>query len=102
VAALGLILPLLPTVPFLLVAAFFFSKGSPRLEAWLLEHRKFGPLIKAWRESGSISRTSKRAAYLGFVTSAVVGFLLLPMSWQLLPAVVGSVGAIWIYGRPEP
>jgi uncharacterized membrane protein YbaN (DUF454 family) len=84
------------------VAAFFFSKGSARLEAWLLEHRRFGPPIQAWRKSGSISRTGKHAAYLGFAASALVGFLLLPMPWRLLPSLVGIIGTIWIYRRPTP
>ena len=99
--AVGLFLPLLPTVPFALLAAFFFSKGSHRLEAWLLEHRQFGPPIRAWRESGSISPAGKRSAYAAFAVSAVAGFLLLPMPWRLLPLLVAVAGAAWIHSRPE-
>jgi hypothetical protein len=52
--AVGLFLPLPPTLPFALLGTFFFSKGSHRLEAWLLGHRQFGPPISAWR-GGSTS-----------------------------------------------
>jgi len=52
---LGIVLPVLPTTPLMILAAFFFSKSSPRLEQWLLDHRVFGPVIADWRESGAIS-----------------------------------------------
>jgi uncharacterized membrane protein YbaN (DUF454 family) len=46
----GIFLPLLPTTPFVLLAAFCFARGSPRWEAWLLAHPRFGPLVRDWRE----------------------------------------------------
>lgn len=52
--AAGAILPLLPATPFLLVAAFAFSRSSPALHRWLLEHRQFGPLILDWQAHGAI------------------------------------------------
>src|SRR5690606_8396288 len=48
-ALAGVVLPLLPATPFLLLAAFAFTRSSPRLHAWLLGHRHFGPLIEDWR-----------------------------------------------------
>jgi uncharacterized protein len=45
----GMFLPVLPTVPFLLVAAWAAGKGWPRLETWLLDHPRFGPTIRRWR-----------------------------------------------------
>lgn len=100
--ALGLFLPLLPTVPFILLAAFFFSKGSERLEAWLLSNRLFGSSIRAWRQSGSISAAAKRSAYAAFLLSAVVGLLSLQMPWTLLLLAAAGSGAVWIYKRPDP
>lgn len=50
----GVILPLLPTTPFLIVAVWAAGKSSPRLELWLLEHPQFGPLLKGWRDRGAI------------------------------------------------
>ncbi|MGE5864620.1 MAG: YbaN family protein [Rhizobacter sp.] len=50
----GLFLPLLPTAPFVLVAAFCFSNGSPRWERWLLTHPHFGPVTREWREHRAV------------------------------------------------
>lgn len=98
---LGIVLPLLPTVPFMLLAAFFFARSSPRLEAWIVGHPRFGPHIRAWRERGAISPAGKRAALFAFAFSAVLGFVLLPFPWLLVPAAAGLIGGSWIATRPE-
>ena len=98
---LGIFLPLLPTVPFMLLAAFFFARSSPRLEARILDHPRFGPHVRAWRERGAISPTGKRAALVAFAFSAVLGLVLLPFPWLLVPAAAGLVGGMWIATRPE-
>ena len=54
----GILLPLLPTVPFMILAAFCFARSSPRFEARLIEHPVFGPHIIRWRTNGAISRRS--------------------------------------------
>jgi hypothetical protein len=100
-AVVGIFLPLVPTVPFLLLGAFFFSKGSKRMETWLVEHPRLGPPIRAWREKGSISRGGRRAAYAGFALSGLLGFFLLPMPWRLLPPIVAVIGSAWIHTRPK-
>ncbi len=61
-ALVGILLPLLPTTPFLLLAAFAFARSSPRLEAWLLNHPRLGPPIRDWRDQGAIGRKTKRVA----------------------------------------
>jgi hypothetical protein len=99
--AAGVVLPLLPTVPFVLLAAFFFARSSPRLEARLLAHPRFGPHIRAWRERGAISPAGKRAALIAFAFSAVIGLVLLPFPWLLVPAAAGLIGGSWIATRPE-
>jgi len=75
---LGVILPLLPTVPFMLLAAFFFARSSERLHNWLLSHRDSGPAIVDWHERGVISQRVKRistAAIMAmFGLSLVMGF----------------------------
>jgi len=99
--ALGVMLPLLPTVPFMLLAAFFFARSSPKLEAWIVEHPRFGPHIRVWRERGAISPAGKRAALAAFAFSAVIGLVLLPFPWLLVPAAAGLAGGSWIATRPE-
>lgn len=99
--ALGAVLPLLPTVPFVLLAAFCFARGHPPLEAWLLRHRTFGPHISAWRARGAISRKGKIAALAAFAVSALLALVLMPMPWCLLPLLAAAVGGSWVWTRPE-
>ncbi|HEX9947705.1 MAG TPA: YbaN family protein [Allosphingosinicella sp.] len=99
--AAGIVLPLLPTVPFMLLAAFFFARSSPRLEAWIVDHPRFGPHIRAWRRHGAISRSGKRAALAAFASSALLGLVLLPFPWLLVPLGAALVGGSWIATRPE-
>ena len=100
-AAAGAVLPLLPTVPFVLLAAFFFARGHPPLEAWLLRDPRFGPHIAAWRARGAISRRGKRAALAAFAVSAAIGLALLEMPWALVPAAAALIGGGWVWTRPE-
>lgn len=100
--AVGAFLPLLPTVPFMILAAFFFARSSPRLEAKLLGHPQIGPHIRAWREKGAISRRGKRAALIAFAASAAIGLAALPFPWLLVPILAALIGGSWILSRPEP
>jgi uncharacterized membrane protein YbaN (DUF454 family) len=56
---IGAFLPVLPTTPFLLLAAFFYSKSSARLHMWMLEHKYLGPPLKDWQQSGVIGIKAK-------------------------------------------
>ncbi|AQR74572.1 YbaN family protein [Sphingomonas sp. LM7] len=100
-AAFGVVLPLLPTVPFVILAAFCFARSSPKLERRLLDHRIFGPHILRWRERGAISRKGKRAALVAFAVSAVVALVLSPLPWSLIPLAAAAIGGTWIWRRPE-
>ncbi|WP_156681649.1 YbaN family protein [Sphingomonas profundi] len=100
VGSVGIALPLLPTVPFYILAAFCFGKGSPALERRLLDHPTAGPHIRAWRERGAISRRGKIAALAMLAASAAIGLAVLPMPWGLLPGAVAIVTGGWIATRP--
>ena len=101
-AMLGVILPGLPTTEFVLLAAWAASRSSPRLAAWLENHRVFGPLLRNWRNGGVITRRSKTVASLAM--AACLGLLLWhqPPLWLLLCAGGGmACGALYIWSRPE-
>lgn len=98
---IGLAVPLLPTVPFAILAAYCFARSSPALEQRLTGHPILGPHIDAWRSRGAVSRTGKRSALIAFAVSAAAGLLLLSAPWSLLPALAALIGASWIVSRPN-
>lgn len=102
--AIGAALPVMPTTIFLIGAAWAFSRSSPRLEAWLLNHPSFGPSLRAWRAHGAMSRRAKLYACLGkAVGYACFLFFAHPPLWLavLVFAVMFAV-ALWIVRRPSP
>lgn len=100
--AIGVILPLLPTVPFMILAAFCFAQSSPRLEAWLLNHEVFGQHIRNWRERKAITRRGKWAALTAFAFSIVMALLFVKPPWNFIPILAAAIGGTWIWTRNEP
>lgn len=100
--AVGIFVPLLPTVPLLLLAAFGFARSSERLHYWLLSHRSFGPPISDWRERGAIGRGAKRLATVSILAAFLLSVLLGIKSWVLVVQAValGAVAA-FIWTRPN-
>jgi uncharacterized membrane protein YbaN (DUF454 family) len=98
-AFLGLFLPLLPTTPFLLLAAFCFSKGSARMHAWLLHHPTMGPIIKDWNENRVIRPRTKwiSAAALVIVMSPALLFGNFSPVFKWISAIVGIGVIIMIF-----
>lgn len=100
--ALGVVLPLLPTTPFVLVAAYAAAKGSPRLHAWILGHRAFGPVVRDWQASGAVAPRTKRVAVATMALSAAIVALVTPLVVAAGAGLVMAVVATWLWRRPEP
>ncbi len=99
----GAFLPLLPTTPFLLLAAFAFSKGSERLHDWLVNHPKLGPPIQHWRKEQAIARPVKIYASISIVAVFAISVVLQVPWWALASqAVVLTVVSYFLWSRPEP
>lgn len=103
IAFVGAFLPVLPTVPFLILATACFARSSPQLEAWLLEHPRFGATLTSWRERGAIPLKAKVFACAGMI----VGFALFwfgsdpgPLMASLVLALM-LTGAVYVLSRPE-
>ena len=103
VGLVGIVVPGLPTVPFVLLAAYAAACGSQRLHAWLLAHRQFGPMIRDWQSQGAVSRRAKRLATGMMAACAVLMFRPAPLAWWAAPGSgIRAVGAPWVGRRPEP
>lgn len=101
-AVIGVVLPVLPTTPLVILAAFAFGKGSPRLQALLENHRRFGPIIREWREKGAIARRYKVMA-VGMMALVFGLSLMADLAWPILlvqgVCMAGAAG--FVLTRPD-
>jgi uncharacterized protein len=97
---LGAVLPLLPTTPFMLLAAWGFSRSSQRFEHWLLEHRWFGPGIKRWRTHRVVPARVKWVSYSTMLVTFALSLMSGRLSWWALlgQALLMGYGA-WFVAR---
>jgi uncharacterized protein len=101
-AVAGMILPILPTTPFLLLAAACFARSSKRFHDRLLANRIAGPIIREWIEHRSIRRQVKRWVYLLMALSFGSSILMMTSIWhQAMLAVLGIVLTLFIWDIPE-
>lgn len=103
-AIVGVFLPLMPTTIFLILAAACFARSSPRLEAWLMNHPRFGPPLRAWRREGAVPRKAKVLACVGIAGGfAIFWFAAHPKPWLALGvAAVLALIAAYVVSRPAP
>ncbi len=99
---IGVVLPGLPTTPFILLAAACYAKASPRLHAWLLNHRWFGPMLRDWESDRSLTRRTKTVAVVSMLV--MVGFSIWTfhgrLALQLVLLVTGAIGAFVVLRIP--
>lgn len=102
-AAIGVIVPGMPTTVFVLMAAWAAARSSPRLHRWLLEHRLFGPILRNWENGRTVSRRAKWSATAAMAFCAVVIALTAHKGW-LAGLGIGSMAVVlaWLWRRPEP
>lgn len=101
--AIGVALPLVPTTPFILVAALAFARSSNRLHDWLVNHDVFGSLVDNWQRHGAISRRAKVASVASMAVLLAISLAVAaPGIVIILQLVVLGMAALFILSRPAP
>ena len=100
---LGIVLPLLPTTPFVLLSAFCFSKSSKRFHLWLLNHKLFGPLVTDWQRHGVIQLKAKILATISMLVMVSVSlyFVNIPLLYVGIILLSISCVLVFIWSRPS-
>ncbi len=96
----GIFLPLLPTTPFVLLAAFCFSRGSQRCETWLLQHPRFGPMVLDWRANRAVPLRAKQLSSLMMIFGCAWAWWAMPPRFGWLPALLCVLVAAWLWRLP--
>ena len=96
----GIVLPLLPTVPFVILAAYCFSRGSRRWEKWMLEHPHLGPIVRDWREHHAVPLRAKQLATFMMACSCVGAYFFVPLQFAWIPTAACTAVAIWLWRLP--
>jgi uncharacterized membrane protein YbaN (DUF454 family) len=102
IGLVGAALPLVPTTPFILLAAFAFARGSPRLRRWTLEHPRFGPTVARWEADGAIAPRHKRYACAAMALSLAVSLAAgIPTAALAIQALCLAGAALFVLTRPD-
>ncbi|HWD30535.1 YbaN family protein [Pseudomonas caricapapayae] len=102
IGLVAIVVPGLPTTEFILLAAWAATRSSPRLSAWLENHRLFGPILHNWRNGKVIQRRAKLSATVSMLVCASLMLIFLEHRWPVFLAIGGmTLGNLWIWSRPE-
>jgi uncharacterized membrane protein YbaN (DUF454 family) len=99
---IGAFVPVMPTVPFVLLAAWAAAKSSPRLSHWLETHPRMGPYIRDWRQGGVVNRRAKWTAIVMMSAGALIMSVFVRPWWVPVSAITIMTGVgVWLWLRPE-
>ena len=99
--AIGAFLPIMPTVPFLLLAVYCFARSNPEWERRILDHPNWGPQVRDWRERRAISRRVKTMAIGAMSVGAVFTWFVLGHPWYWVSIAILVIAGGWIATRNE-
>ena len=100
---IGAILPGMPTTVFLILAAWAASTGWPQMDAWLLNHPKYGPTLRDWRANGTVPRKAKWIASIMMAASGILMLFTSAPFWvKVFTDTTMFIVAVWLWLRPEP
>ena len=99
--AIGAFLPIMPTVPFLLLAVYCFARSNPEWEHRILDHPHWGPQLRNWTERRAISRRAKTMAIGAMATGALVTWYTLGAPWYYISLAILVICGSWIATRNE-
>ncbi|MDP5055473.1 MAG: YbaN family protein [Marinomonas hwangdonensis] len=85
---IGAFLPLLPTTPLVLLAAWCFSKSSERFHTWLIEHKYFGPIVRDWQSADGIPRRARNRAIIFMWVGMAISILIVSRFWATIGLVI--------------
>lgn len=98
---LGIILPLVPTVPFVLLSAYCFARSSSRLNVWLHNHPWFADALSQWEQQGALKKSLKLKAVVMTVCSFLISILLVPVFWIKVMLIIMCISLlIYLYRLP--
>ncbi len=101
-AVVGLILPVMPTVPFVIISAYCFARGYPKVYDWMLANKYFGPIIKDWQERGAISRKTKWITTISLIAALILAYVLgLAPVWIIVEGIIFAAILVFVWTRPE-
>ncbi|WP_076542297.1 YbaN family protein [Shewanella sp. UCD-KL21] len=99
---IGIVVPLLPTVPFILLAAYCFARSSTRMHHWLMTHPWFAEALNDWQDKRAINKRLKKKAMIMTTLSFVVSILIVPLVWvKVMLACMLCCLLVYLWQIPE-